>query len=137
MAKPASPSRPQPAGLSPATPGLGAAVLWVHLALSPLVFTTCTLEAFEFPKTSLLLLAAVVLGALRLSSLVRHVAPMTVPNRWCWLRGRAALLRRDILGLGFLAFLTSATLSTATSLCPRVSLWGAHESYAGLGTIAA
>jgi O-antigen ligase/tetratricopeptide (TPR) repeat protein len=39
--------------------------------------------------------------------------------------------------LGFLLFLASAAVSTVTSISPRTSFFGAHESYAGLLTIAA
>ena len=48
----------------PAPGAIGRAVLFVHLVLSPLVFSKDTLEAFEYNKVTLLLLAAAVLGGL-------------------------------------------------------------------------
>jgi O-antigen ligase/tetratricopeptide (TPR) repeat protein len=133
---------PAPAAMPlPASTALGQriapVILFFHLGLSPLVFTTSTLEVFEYPKTSLLLLAAIVLGALGLSAVVRHIALAQAGNWRDWLRGQAAALGRDPLVLGFVCFFFSAVLSTAGSLCPRLSFWGAYDTYGGLCTIAA
>jgi O-antigen ligase/tetratricopeptide (TPR) repeat protein len=94
-------------------------VLFVHLALSPLVFSRLTLEAFEHTKVALLLAAAIVLLAL-------------VP-RAGWPAPRA--VARDPLALGVLLLVSSAVVSTVTSRSPWTSLFGAHESYFGLTTL--
>src|SRR5438309_10661456 len=114
--------KPRPAE-EPSGPeyALAPAVLFVHLALSPLIFTTCTLEVFEYPKTSLLVLAAIVLGALGLSALIRRAAPTGARQWFVGLPAQAAAVARDPLALGFLCFLASAALSTATSSYPRIS----------------
>jgi O-antigen ligase/tetratricopeptide (TPR) repeat protein len=98
----------------------GRAVLFVHLVLSPLVFSRQTIEAFEYNKVALLLAAAIVLAALAPGALVP----------------RAGLLR-DPLGLGVVLFTVSALVSTALSISRWTSLLGANESYAGLGTVLA
>src|SRR5262249_14159030 len=49
--------------------GLARGVLLGHLLLSPLVFTTATLELFEYPKVALLRLAALGLTGLGLAAL--------------------------------------------------------------------
>ena len=98
---------------------MGRAVLFVHLALSPLLFSRWTMEAFEHTKVALLVAAAIVVGALA----PRALAP----------RG----LARDPLGLGVLLLLGSALVSTALSRSPWTSLLGAHESYFGLPTLLA
>jgi tetratricopeptide (TPR) repeat protein len=98
---------------------VGRAVLFAHLALSPVLFSRWTLEAFESTKVALLVAAAIVLGALAPGAL----AP----------RG----LGRDRLGLGVVLLLASAVVSTAVSRSPWTSLLGAHESYFGLTTLLA
>jgi O-antigen ligase/tetratricopeptide (TPR) repeat protein len=127
-------SRPQSATAEAAA----RAILLLHLALSPLVFSNCTTEGFEFCKVALLGLAAIVLGALWLSMALGRLAqkssgeplPAGLLRRvWEW--------RRQPIALGFLLFLASAALSTVTSISPRTSFFGAHESYAGLLTVAA
>jgi O-antigen ligase len=94
-------------------------VLFVHLALSPLLFSRWTMEAFEHTKVALLVAAAIVLGALA----PRALAP----------RG----LAREPLGLGVVLLLGSALVSTVLSRSPWTSLLGAHESYFGLPTLLA
>src|SRR5688572_25948466 len=84
---PPRPGRSGPPGLEGA---VGRGVLLLHLALSPLLFSVCTLEAFEYPKATLLLLTAIVLGALGLSALLGHLAGAP-PSRWLpLLRDQAA-----------------------------------------------
>ncbi len=100
-------------------------VLLGHLLLCPLLFSHDTLEPFEFPKTRLLLLNALLLAGLGVSHRL-------------WTRGpRLSEHKYDLLTLGILLFLASAGLSTALSLSPRLSLVGDHESYAGLETVTA
>jgi O-antigen ligase/tetratricopeptide (TPR) repeat protein len=98
---------------------VGRAILFVHLALSPLVFSRETLEAFEYNKIALLLAAAIVLGALAPRALALG------PGR----------LRRDPLALGVVLLAASAIASTLASISPWTSLLGAHESYFGLTTL--
>ena len=94
-------------------------MLFVHLALSPLVFSRETIEAFEYNKVALLLAAAIVLGALAPRALALG------PGR----------LARDPLGLGVALFAASAVVSTLASISPWTSVLGAHESYFGLTTL--
>ena len=98
---------------------MGRAVLFGHLALSPLVFSRATIEAFECNKVALLLVAAIVLGAL---------APRA-------LAGGPGALAGDPLVLGVALFLASAVVSTLASISPWISLLGAHESNFGLTTL--
>jgi O-antigen ligase/tetratricopeptide (TPR) repeat protein len=98
---------------------VGRAVLFVHLALSPLVFSRETIEAFEYNKVALLLAAAIVLAAL-------------TPRALAW---SPAGLARDPLGLGVALFVLSGVVSTLTSISPWTSLLGTHESYFGLTTL--
>ncbi len=100
---------------------MGRAVLFVHLALSPLAFSGATIEAFELTKVTLLLAAAILLGAL----VPRALA--VGPRR----------LARDPLALGGALFVASAVVSTLTSIGVWTSLLGAHESYFGLTTLLA
>src|SRR5262245_11351482 len=113
--------------------GLG--LLLVHLVLSPLLFCTGTLGAFEYPKAVLLTLTAVLLGALGLHVLLRPPgrARLAAPHS----RAGGLPWWRQPLLLGFVLFLVSAAASTAASISPVTSLLGAHESHAGLGTVAA
>jgi len=94
---------------------LAPALLLAHLVLSPLVFSHWTLEAFELPKVSLLLLTALGLG----------------------LGARREFFARDAVSLGFLLLAGSALLSTLTSMSPWTSVVGAHESFVGLPTVLA
>ncbi|HVY62092.1 MAG TPA: hypothetical protein VHF22_10590, partial [Planctomycetota bacterium] len=104
---------------------IGRALLFAHLAASPLVFKSETVEVFEFNKVALLVVAAVALAWLLAARALR--------------RGRTGL--RELLGepagAGVLLFLASAAISTATSMCPNVSWHGAHESFAGVPTMLA
>ncbi|MBV9122343.1 MAG: O-antigen ligase family protein, partial [Planctomycetes bacterium] len=129
-------SSPEP-GLSGGE-GLGRGLLFLHLLLSPLLFVRDTVEVFEFPKVALLHLTAILLVALGLSSSIRRIPPK--PSR-AFLRETfldwARHLIREPISAGFLLFLLSAAVSTATSISPRTSLQGAPESCAGLFTILA
>jgi O-antigen ligase len=113
---------------------VGRALLGLQLALAPLVFSTRTLEVFEFPKVMLLVAGAVVIAtgalALALERGARGGGRAVAP-------GLVASLRREPLAWGVLLYLASASLSTLTSLSPRTSFWGAHESFFGLVTVAA
>jgi O-antigen ligase len=113
----------------PSPAGLARGLLFVHLLLSPLVFTRDTLELFEYPKVALLRLTALALTGLGLVS----VADLVRRRR---LNQLGAYCREPVT-LGILLFTASAALSTVVSLSPRTSLDGTHESFAGLATIAA
>ena len=132
-------SRPVPAAHRPTSPGaLGRGLLLIHLVLSPLIFSRKTIEAFEYNKVALLLLVAIALCALALSRLAGTlVATPPSDNLSEWLRSRSRAVGRDPLALGLLLYLSSAAVSTVTSISPRTSLFGAHESFAGLQTILA
>jgi O-antigen ligase/Tfp pilus assembly protein PilF len=112
---------------------LARGLLFVHLLLSPLVFTTATLELFEYPKVALLRLTALGLAGLGLLALAGRCGPRAAG----W-HALAAVrdFGREPVTLGILLFTLSAALSTAFSLSPRLSLDGTHESFAGLATVA-
>jgi O-antigen ligase/tetratricopeptide (TPR) repeat protein len=119
---------------------IGLAVLFVHLALSPLLFTRQTVEEFEYPKFLLLLTTALLLGML---GAWRGIA--WSGKRWqnpmCELRiaalGALTALVRNPIRLGIGLFLLSALASTLTSVNPLTSWRGTPESYGGLQTILA
>jgi O-antigen ligase len=103
------------------------------LLLLPTTFAANTLDAFEYPKTSVLDLGALVLAAAAISAGLANLKTD---------RGRVggtcrSLLQLDTLTVGVLLFGVSACLSTLLSLSPRLSLRGAWESFGGLNTIAA
>jgi O-antigen ligase/tetratricopeptide (TPR) repeat protein len=102
---------------------LGQATLAALLVLLPLVFATNTLEMFEYPKTTVLQLGALLLTAV----LVSH----TLAN------SSTRLLPRDPLTIGVLCFAVSVVLSTLLSSAMRLSLRGGEDSFAGLNTVAA
>jgi O-antigen ligase len=108
--------------VSPATghPSLTGSILLVHLVLSPLLFSRLTADAFELPKVFLLALTSLGLVAWLLPDVRRLAAPIA----------------RDPVCWGFLLWLLSAALSTATSVSPLTSLRGAEDSHAGLLTVA-
>jgi O-antigen ligase len=89
--------------------------------LSPLVFSSATIEAFEYTKVTLLLTAAILAAALAPGALARD---------------RAAAIR-DPLGTAVVLFVLSAIVSTVVSIGRWASLLGTHESYFGLTTILA
>src|SRR5438067_1879596 len=62
---------PAPASV---TVRLGWWLLLLQLALSPLIFSQQTVDAFEFPKVALLQLVAIALTALGLAALVGRLA---------------------------------------------------------------
>jgi O-antigen ligase/tetratricopeptide (TPR) repeat protein len=127
-----NPSRAPAAGPGVAvrTPGaaFGLGLLLVVLVLAPLLFSTATLGAFEYPKVALLCTAAILFVALGLCALL--------PRRPALSGSPLAMLRQPLL-LGVVLFLLSAALSTAFSINPLIALVGTHDSHAGLCTLAA
>jgi O-antigen ligase len=120
------------------TPSAGHALLprtavLAAVALLPVVFTRGALENFEFPKTELMLLIALLMLAWWTAGELARVLAAG-PTRWiAGLPSRAfGAARSDPAGAGILLFLLSAVASTLTSINPRISLHGAAESYAGL-----
>ncbi|MCI0463007.1 MAG: O-antigen ligase family protein [Gemmataceae bacterium] len=97
----------------------------MHLVLSPLLFSTATLGAFEFPKATLLHLIGILLFALGVCALMRWGSALP---RGLW--------RRPLL-FGVLLFVVSAMVSTATSIAPVTSFLGMQDSHAGLTTVLA
>jgi O-antigen ligase/tetratricopeptide (TPR) repeat protein len=94
-------------------------VLFVHLALSPVVFSRATAEHFELNKLALLMLAVLALAAL--------LAGEVSFRGWRW----------EPLTLGVVLFVGSALASTAGSRSRWTSLVGAPDSFAGLPTVLA
>jgi O-antigen ligase/tetratricopeptide (TPR) repeat protein len=114
------------------------AVLLLHLVLSPLVFANCTTEGFEFNKVALLVLTAIVLSALAASQTLGRIAGVPPGERWrTGLLGLVRHYGRQPIALGIVLFLISAAVSTVTSISPRTSFFGAHESFGGLITVTA
>jgi O-antigen ligase/tetratricopeptide (TPR) repeat protein len=113
---------------------LGRALLALLLGLAPVLFSTHTVEAFEFPKLLLLLGCASILagvGAARgLAHLREHGTRAGLAALWADVRG-------DLLAWGVLLFIVSASVSTVLSPSPRTSFYGAHESFTGLVTVLA
>ncbi len=110
-------------------------LLFGLVALVPVVFYRGVSEVFEFPKTELLATGALLLVA---AALAGEAARACREGLRAWARSlpeRAISdMRRDPLGAAVLLFLLSAALSTAASIRPELSLFGAHESEAGLKT---
>lgn len=113
---------------------LGRALLGLHLFLAPVLFSTRTVEAFEFPKLLALLSCALVFTGAALVLGLAHLRRAGLGPSLLALREG---LRHDLLALGVLAFVLSAGVSTLTSPSPRTSFYGAHESFAGLVTVLA
>jgi O-antigen ligase/tetratricopeptide (TPR) repeat protein len=101
-------------------------LLAAHLVLSPLVFSRSTLEVFEYNKVALLLLTALALAALGTAAALGRLGQAAADVR---------RLGRDPIALGVVLYVVSAVLSTALSISPRTSLYGAHESFTGLLTV--
>ena len=106
-------------------------ILYGLVALVPVVFYRGTTEVFEFPKTELLATGALFLFGASLACAIEKMRGMGRRR----LGARVAeLLRHDPLGASILLFLLSATLSAFASIRPDASVFGAHESEAGLKT---
>ncbi len=116
---------------------IGLGLLLVHLTLSPLLFSTATLGAFEFPKFTLLTLAALLLIPLGLCTLLRPRGAQTPRRLAAAPRTDSAPLWRQPLFLGVVLFVLSAAASTALSISPLTAVLGTHDSHAGLCTIVA
>src|SRR5262249_26104079 len=120
---------------------IGLGLLLVYLTLAPVLFSTATLGAFEFPKATLLTSTAILLIALGLCAALLPRPPALLSRvgegREGGRRDGLRSLWRKPLVLGVLLFLLSAVASTAASISPLTSLLGVHESHAGLGTVAA
>jgi O-antigen ligase/tetratricopeptide (TPR) repeat protein len=112
-------------------PVAGLALVGLHLLLAPLVFSIFSVEAFEFPKSLMLRGTCIALLALAAGRLIlrRVSGPPASTGVRGWVR------RGDPIVWGVLAFLVSASLSTAVSISPRTSLLGAHHRFAGLATL--
>ncbi len=109
------------------------------LFLLPIFFTPGQLlEEFEFPKVSLLVTGALVLAAWWIAAESSRIGTAGFPGWLGALPGRAAAaIRRDPLGGAVALMLLSAAASTAASVRPPLSLFGAPQSHAGLRTVAA
>ncbi|HEX8700706.1 MAG TPA: O-antigen ligase family protein [Myxococcaceae bacterium] len=108
--------------MSPRLPGARASagfVLFVHLALSPVVFSRATAEHFELNKLALLLLAVLALAALLAGEVSFRAA------------------RPEALTVGVVLFVGSALASTVGSVSRWTSLVGAADSLAGVPTVLA
>jgi len=117
--------RDRPRRGAPAVWGrLGRGLLAAQLLLSPLVFSSRTLDSFEAVKLVLLAWIALLLAALGWARLGARDLP----------RGPLRVFREPVaVGLGL--FCLSALVSAAGSISPRTSLFGAEDSFLGLATM--
>ncbi len=111
---------------------LGYGLIVAYLVVAPLVFSVATVESFEFPKVLLLRTVALALLALGGFALLDWTVRGRLGGR---LRAAIRAARHDPIVLAAGAWLVAGALSTAASLSPRVSFWGAHESFAGFATL--
>jgi O-antigen ligase len=101
--------------------------LFALLLALPLAFSTATVDSFEYPKLALLQLGALALLALGLPALIQAGAETR--------RRLAREALREPAVAGVLLFCLSAAASTAASISPRTSFYGANESFSGLTAI--
>jgi O-antigen ligase/Tfp pilus assembly protein PilF len=109
-------------------------VLLCHLLLSPIVFSRVSAETFEYPKVALLLAVAIILGVRALAGHIA-VAAEKPDGRPSGLVQRIRRSMPDGVVTGMLLFMGSAVVSTFASISVRTSIFGSHESFAGLLTI--
>lgn len=115
-------------------PDVGRALLFLFLAVLPVIFTTHTMEVFEYPKSMWLRVCALCFTAPGLLVGWRLLASWRSRGAWRTLWRR---LTTDLMTVGVLLFLASAVVSTGMSLSPRISWWGETTSYAGLAMMLA
>ena len=125
MKRRSAPKQPIPIGVDPLErlSAIGRGILFVHLLVTPLLFTQATIEGFEFIKflgliTTVLLL--LVVGAFALPYLSQQQIKLEL---------------RQPLTLAGLAFVASALISTIVSTDWRTSFYGHYENYTGFVTI--
>jgi O-antigen ligase len=104
----------------PPAPPLARAALLILVALLPVAFWRGALEPFESTKAGLLHLLALLLVGL-------FAGARAWPGRF-W---------REPIGLAVLLSFVSALASTAFSISPRTSVWGAWQCHQGVLTAAA
>jgi O-antigen ligase/tetratricopeptide (TPR) repeat protein len=108
-------------------------LLFLHLALSPLVFSRSTADVFEENKVAWLALTAILLLGLGASAcVVGEVAIRVRADGWKRLLG---IPWRDPVFFAVVLYVASAIVSTSHSLSPHTSWRGAADSAAGLWTI--
>jgi len=136
--KPTNPaSAPESGAVAGGWPQMVARVLlFAHLALSPLVFSAATVEVFEYNKVAILTITALLLTggllAVVAGRAVRGEPLSGEGESWAtW----AVRLSREPIALGFAVFSLSALVSTFISINVRTSVFGAHESFAGIVTM--
>lgn len=110
-------------------------VLYALIALVPAVFYRGTTEVFEFPKTELLATGALILSGIYAAG---EIARSRTAGFRAWIAAlperAGAAARRDPLGAAISLFLLSAVVSAVVSIRVDASIFGAHESEAGLKT---
>jgi O-antigen ligase/Tfp pilus assembly protein PilF len=99
------------------------------LILSPVVFWYHLLEPFESCKAALTQLVALVFLGVGVTVAQRRT--------WTWIYEQTRSLFTGPIGGALLFSLFAAIVSTLFSLSPRMSLQGAMDSYAGLGSVLA
>jgi O-antigen ligase/tetratricopeptide (TPR) repeat protein len=113
-------------------------LLFLHLFLSPLLFQRGLIEVFETPKVAALTFTAILLLAALVAQQVVFSSPGgTSPKEKGGSKRAVDRGPRDLIAWGFLLYLASALLSTLFSMSWRTSLYGEHENFVGLITVAA
>ena len=130
---------PQPPARAPwyVNPGFWRAAFFLFLAVLPVLFSTFTLENFEYPKAMWLRAAALCFLAPTLVIVVSRLAQARLGGMHDLRNRLLHALKNELMSVGVLLFLLSALLSTLFSVNPQISWWGEHTSYAGFVTIAA
>ncbi len=123
--------KPSPA--KPSRGGLMRALLFIHLLVSPLIFSTRTLDSFEYPKVIALTVTALLLLGGATASWVQRFLQKKEGGHGV---GRTEPFFREWTSLGVLLFFFSAFCSTLFSMNRPTSFYGEHEVFAGLITMA-
>ena len=99
------------------------------------MFSAQTVEVFEYNKVAILTITALaLLGGAAAAALGRWVRGDPAPAP---LDDRVRAILREPIAAGMVLFLTSAACSTLVSISVRTSVYGAHESFAGIFTMTA
>jgi hypothetical protein len=91
-------------------------LIWVALALTPVLVLRSAAEPFQLPKATFVLLVAVALAVLLIARFLE--------------KGRVHVTRTVFLP-AFALYIISAVVVTVTSSAPRISLWGEYRYFVG------
>jgi O-antigen ligase len=91
-------------------------LIWLALALTPVLVLRSAAEPFQLPKATFVLLLAVAMGVLLIARFLEE--------------GRVHVTRTVFLP-AFALYIISAVVVTATSSAPRISVWGEYRYFVG------